>query len=127
MLRKRLREHKAEYHVVKNTLFKRAIVGRLPLSHLIGLVLLALLMPASPFLSPLVLAAAAIFVQWTLGVLLGLALWLGMTALFCARRLRATSREPGHILEMAVTSALIPPLAVFWRLQGAWRFRVAFL
>ncbi len=75
----------------------------------------------------LLLAAAAIVVQWTLGILLGLALWLGMTALFCARRLRATSREPGHILEMAVTSALIPPLAVFWRLQGAWRFRVAFL
>ena len=30
------------------------------------------------------------------------------------------------VLEMAVTSALIPPLSVFWRLYGAGRFRVWF-
>jgi hypothetical protein len=28
---------------------------------------------------------------------------------------------------MVVTSALIPPLAVFWRLRGALRYRVLFL
>jgi len=28
---------------------------------------------------------------------------------------------------MTLTSALIPPLAVFWRISGALRFRVFFL
>ena len=35
------------------------------------------------------------------------------------RRLRATSRTPAHVLEMALTSALIPFLSVYWRLRGA--------
>ena len=75
----------------------------------------------------LMLTAVATIGEWTPGIWFGLALWLGMTASFCARRLRVTSHRPSHVLEMAMTSALIPPLAVFWRLQGAWRFRVAFL
>ncbi|WHZ25945.1 MAG: hypothetical protein OJF51_000740 [Nitrospira sp.] len=75
----------------------------------------------------LMLTVAAAVVQWTPGIRFGVLSWLGMTAWLCARRLHSTSREPSHILEMAVTSALIPPLAVFWRLQGAWRFQVAFL
>jgi hypothetical protein len=31
------------------------------------------------------------------------------------------------VLEMLVTSALIPPVAVFWRVAGMLRYRVAFL
>jgi hypothetical protein len=53
-------------------------------------------------------------------------LWLGLTVRFCLRRLRGTSRRPGHVLEMALTSALIPPLAIAWRLAGALRHRVLF-
>ncbi len=53
--------------------------------------------------------------------------WLFMTARFCAQRLRRTSHAPSHVLEMALTSALIPPLAVFWRAVGAWKFRVGLL
>nr|MBF0686088.1 glycosyltransferase [Pseudomonas sp.] len=53
--------------------------------------------------------------------------WAVFTLWFCARRLAKTSRRPGHILEMFVTSVLIPPLAVFWRLVGAWRFRTPFI
>ena len=75
----------------------------------------------------LMFTAGTAIVQWAPGIRFGMLSWLGMTAWFCARRLRSTSRKPSHILEMAVTSALIPPLAVFWRLQGAWRFQVAFL
>ncbi|GIZ53752.1 glycosyltransferase family 2 protein [Noviherbaspirillum aridicola] len=55
------------------------------------------------------------------------AVWLGMTTRFCAQRLRNTSHAPSHVAEMVVTSALIPPLAVFWRAVGAWKFRVGFL
>jgi uncharacterized membrane protein YqaE (UPF0057 family) len=28
-----------------------------------------------------------------------------------------------HIAEMLITSALIPPVAVFWRVVGAFRYR----
>lgn len=52
--------------------------------------------------------------------------WLILTLHFCWARLRNTSRRPLHVLEMALTSILIPPLAVFWRVVGALRFRVAF-
>jgi len=53
--------------------------------------------------------------------------WLILTADFCRLRLAPTSRRPGHVLEMVFTSVLIPPLAVFWRLYGALRYRVPFL
>jgi glycosyltransferase involved in cell wall biosynthesis len=53
--------------------------------------------------------------------------WLGLTAEFCVRRLRATSRALSHVLEMIVTSALIPPLSIYWRLHGALKYRVLFL
>lgn len=52
------------------------------------------------------------------------AFWAALTARFCARRLRGASRAPSHVVEMAITSALIPPLAIFWRLRGAVKFRV---
>ncbi len=55
------------------------------------------------------------------------AVWLLLTARFCARRLRRTSRAPRHIAEMVLTSALIPPLSVFWRCYGAVKYRVLFL
>jgi GT2 family glycosyltransferase len=54
------------------------------------------------------------------------AAWLTLTVLFCLRRLRGTSRRLSHVAEMVVTSVLIPPLAVFWRLAGAIRYRVRF-
>ncbi|MHB9155802.1 MAG: glycosyltransferase family 2 protein [Endomicrobiales bacterium] len=53
--------------------------------------------------------------------------WLALSAHFCARRLRDTAQTPSHRAEMAVTSALIPPLSLFWRLAGALKYRVPFL
>jgi glycosyltransferase involved in cell wall biosynthesis len=55
------------------------------------------------------------------------AVWSALTFEFCVRRLRGTSHAPRHIAEMVVTSAVIPPLSVFWRLRGALNFRVWFL
>jgi GT2 family glycosyltransferase len=55
------------------------------------------------------------------------AAWLGMTARFCVERLRGTSKAPRHVVEVIATSLVIPPLAVFWRVVGALRFRVAFV
>lgn len=58
---------------------------------------------------------------------LSASLWTILTARFCVSRLRGTSRALRHLAEMVVTSSLIPPLAVFWRLWGAIKFRVYFL
>jgi hypothetical protein len=44
-----------------------------------------------------------------------------------ARRLRRTALTPEHIVEMVLTSAVIPFLSVYWRLRGALHFRVLFL
>jgi GT2 family glycosyltransferase len=56
-----------------------------------------------------------------------LVLWTLLTARFCFERLRGTSKAPRHVVEMIVTSILIPPLSVYWRLRGALKFRVAFI
>jgi hypothetical protein len=56
-----------------------------------------------------------------------LGIWLCLTARFCLQRLRHTSHAPRHIAEMIVTSMLIPPLAIYWRIFGAVKFRVFFL
>lgn len=76
------------------------------------------------------LAVAALLVTLlasSAGVALAAGLaWLALTARLCLTRLRGTAKTASHIAEMIVTSALIPPLAVFWRLAGAIRYRVRF-
>ncbi len=56
-----------------------------------------------------------------------LAIWLVLMCRFLARRLRRNSLAPRHVVEMLVTSLLIPPLSIYWRLRGAVAFRVPFL
>ncbi len=53
-------------------------------------------------------------------------LWAWGTLVFCAGRLKGTAHTPSHITEMLVTSVLIPPAALMWRLAGALRFRAKF-
>jgi hypothetical protein len=60
-----------------------------------------------------------------LGLLFSL-LWGGLCGRFFLRRARGRSCQPAHLGELAVTSVLIPPVAVYWRLRGAWMFRVWF-
>lgn len=55
-------------------------------------------------------------------VAIGLAAWLMATVFFALQRLRHTSRSPAHIAEMLLTSALIPPLSLYWRLVGISRY-----
>lgn len=51
-------------------------------------------------------------------------LWLLLTLTFAGQRLRGTSHRPAHVLEMLVTSALIPVLGLYWRWRGNIAFRV---
>lgn len=87
--------------------------------------------PARPTLYyPVVLALGAACIGAATGVVPvaagGWAAWAALTGAFAARRLRGTSRSPRHVAEMVVTSAVIPPLSLFWRVRGAVRHRVLF-
>lgn len=53
--------------------------------------------------------------------------WLGLEGQFFAQRARGASHAPRHLLDLLYSSALIPWLSVYWRLRGAWRFRVWFM
>lgn len=64
--------------------------------------------------------------DWSPGFAVGAAAWTSLTLLFATERLNGTARSWRHITEMLVTSALIPPVALYWRLRGALRFRVPF-
>lgn len=52
--------------------------------------------------------------------------WLVLTAMLCIRRLRNTAKTAAQVSEVLITSPLLPPLALFWRLVGAIRYRVRF-
>ena len=52
--------------------------------------------------------------------------WLVLTGWFGVERFAATPHTGGRMMEVVVSSVLIPPLTVFWRLTGAVKFRVPF-
>jgi hypothetical protein len=81
------------------------------LYYAIVLALLAACVGASAGVPPLAFGAGA---------------WTALTGVFAARRLRGTSRAPAHVAEMVLTSTIIPPLSLFWRMRGAVRHRVLF-
>ena len=79
---------------------------------------------ASLLLALVALLAGADGVAGVVAPLAGVG-WLALTARLCARRLSAMAHGPKpvlHVLDIVVTSAVIPPLAVFWRLVGAIRW-----
>ncbi|BBY17284.1 HAD-IIIA family hydrolase [Mycolicibacterium litorale] len=53
------------------------------------------------------------------------ATWLGLTLEFTARRFLAGPRTAPEAARMLLTSALIPPVAMYHRLRGEWAFRGA--
>ncbi|HSH31556.1 MAG TPA: glycosyltransferase family 2 protein, partial [Candidatus Saccharimonadales bacterium] len=63
--------------------------------------------------------------RWPLAAF-ALSAWLTLTGNFALQRLRRNSRSAAHVWEMVATSLAIPPLSVFWRLYGAYKYRVWF-
>jgi GT2 family glycosyltransferase len=53
--------------------------------------------------------------------------WMALTVNFIAKRLRLTTRNLSHVLEMIVTSTVIPLVSVYWQLYGAIKYRTLFL
>jgi glycosyltransferase involved in cell wall biosynthesis len=72
-------------------------------------------------------ALAGLVFQNSSWMLSGFLVWFLATAAFCLVRLQGTSHSVRHVLEMIVTSIVIPPLAVYWRIRGAIEFKVFFL
>ncbi|MGS5087009.1 glycosyltransferase family 2 protein [Hydrogenophaga sp. A37] len=86
-------------------------------------------LPPIDFYAVVVLTLAALLSAWAGAEVAAWVCALAALALllrFTVRRLRSTSHRPAHVLEMLATSALIPFLSVYWRLRGAWHFRVWF-
>ncbi len=63
----------------------------------------------------------------TLASVLLLSAWLLTVLALFGQRQRGTRRTLQSLAALFLTSALIPPLAVFWRAVGAIRFRVIFV
>jgi glycosyltransferase involved in cell wall biosynthesis len=70
-----------------------------------------------------VVMLAGLLFKLTLLLMCGLVGWLTLTLNFAYRRLRPTSRMPAHVLEMLVTSVLIPFLSLYWQFYGAVKYR----
>jgi glycosyltransferase involved in cell wall biosynthesis len=58
--------------------------------------------------------------------LLFFAMWSAFEAKFFAQRVKGTSHSCRDIGDMALSSLVIPPLSIYWRLRGALRFGVWF-
>lgn len=52
-----------------------------------------------------------------------LAIWAAFVIAFTLSRLRRSSRQPSHVVAMAVTSIAIPFLSVYWNIYGNIKFR----
>jgi GT2 family glycosyltransferase len=75
----------------------------------------------------LITFAGAVSLDHAIPALAAGGIWLLLTLRFFAMRLSGTVKTVSHIAEMLATSALIPPIAVFWRMVGAIKFRVALI
>ncbi|MEP6683852.1 MAG: glycosyltransferase family A protein [Parafilimonas sp.] len=53
--------------------------------------------------------------------------WLFLLVEFIVRRLKYTSKKLSHVLEMIVTSALIPFFSVFWTIYGSLKYKTFLL
>lgn len=87
--------------------------------------------PAPPwkylFISAALVIGLALLVlgRWAEGVFF-LATWLAATLLFFLKRLAGSAKTRRNIAELFLTSLVIPPLSVYWRLVGVGRFGPGF-
>jgi glycosyltransferase involved in cell wall biosynthesis len=74
----------------------------------------------------LLVAAIGLAVGHEIVAVIGSGAWLVLTGMFCIGRMRGPAKSVSYVADMLITSALIPPVAVFWRLLGAIKYRVRF-
>lgn len=74
-----------------------------------------------------VLGIVAAVLQWKYITLLAFTGWLLLMAQFTVKRLTGTTHSATHVVEMIVTSMLIPFLSVYWTLYGSFKFKTLLL
>ena len=74
----------------------------------------------------LLIGATGLAIGHEILAVIGAGAWLVLTGMFCISRLRGKAKTASHVADMMITSALIPPVAVFWRMLGAIKYRVRF-
>jgi len=74
----------------------------------------------------LVVGSVAMLGEWFRLGWAALAVWLALTAVFFARRIAGTALTLRNVAEVLVTSLVIPPASIFWRIVGMLRFRQGF-
>jgi len=78
-------------------------------------------------ISACLIAALVFFVAGRQGAALAAAsAWLALSVFFFFRRLAGSAPTAENLAELMLTSVLIPPLSIYWRLRGARRFGAAF-
>lgn len=68
------------------------------------------------------LAAGLFATGHTAAATVAAGIWAALTAHFFMRRLRGTCRSARNVIDLAITSACIPLLSIFWRAVGLLRF-----
>jgi len=71
-------------------------------------------------LSGLILGRSLLFIP-------GGIIWLSLTIWFIAQRLKHTSLALNHVLEMTVTSFVIPFLSIYWQMYGVFKYKVVLI
>lgn len=74
----------------------------------------------------LLAAMASVLAGWQTAAIVALLVWALFTLFFFGRRLRASSFSLRNVGELLVSSLVIPPLSLFWRIVGVRRFGRAF-
>lgn len=74
----------------------------------------------------LVLSVVALLIKLKMLAVTSSVCWLLLTSAFIFKRISASRKTVSHIVEMIVTSILIPFLSVYWTLYGSIKYRVLF-
>jgi glycosyltransferase involved in cell wall biosynthesis len=94
----------------KHPVFFRRWIGNTSLKHYYIIIILFLV------------GIGAILLHWPVIATVALYAWLVMEMAFIRKRLKGTSKRFDHVLEMIITSLLIPWIAVFWSWYGYLKF-----
>ncbi len=84
--------------------------------------------PTRPWLYYTIIAFFLLFISGILlsspgAAVVGLSAWIILSLWFAYKRLKSTSRNLNHVLEMTLTSFAIPFLSLYWRWYGAFKYR----
>jgi glycosyltransferase involved in cell wall biosynthesis len=70
---------------------------------------------------------SSLFIKNNALVFFSVFFWTYLTVRFMIKRIKPVQKSFVHISDIVVSSILIPPFAIFWRLKGAFSYKVFFI